>query len=94
MLEQPVDGVVGVRTFVEVGRTLARVVRADVDELALRVPSAAHVLVDEDVALFLEEGRRAKSRAVVIDAVGPTLYGVRLSSIGYVFVASFGMYTR
>ena len=62
VLDQPVDGVVGVGALVDVGRAalLGDDVRPHVDELALRHPAAAHVLVGEDVAVLAEERRRAQ----------------------------------
>ncbi len=71
VLDQPVDRVEGIGALVDLVRAgLLRPVRPHVDELALRHPAAAHVLVDHDVALVAEERRGAEVRLVGVDAVG------------------------
>ena len=76
VLEQPVDRVERVGALVDVGGAgLLRPVRPHVDELALRHPAPAHVLVDHDVALGAEERRRAEVRLVGVDAVGLNAVG-------------------
>jgi hypothetical protein len=55
VIEQKLDGVVGVRGVVHVlGRLLLVDVRAHFKEIALAHPPPAHVLVDEDVAGLLK----------------------------------------
>src|SRR5207302_98247 len=67
VLDQPVDRVIGVRAFVDVvGAVLLRPVRPHVDELALRHPAPADVLVDDDVTLVAEERRGTEVRLVRI----------------------------
>ncbi len=55
MLEQELDGVVGVGGVVDILRRFLFVdVGTHLDELAFAHPAAAHILVDEDVAAVLE----------------------------------------
>ena len=76
VFDQPLDGVPGVRAFVEIFRAgLRRLVRAHVVELAFGHPAAADVLVDKDVALLLEDKRGADGVAVAIAAVGTYVVG-------------------
>jgi hypothetical protein len=69
-LQQPVDGVVGVRALVDVLRSLLdRHVRPHLLELALRHVAPARVLEDEDEARVLEAAGRTERGAIRVDAV-------------------------
>ena len=67
VLEQILDGVVGVRRLVDVGWfRLVIQVRADVYERAFREIQVANILVDEDVALIPEELAWADGLGVLV----------------------------
>ena len=71
ILDQPVDGVVGVGALVGVlGAALDGLVRADHDVVAFAHVAAADVLVDEDEFLAREQLGGPERGAVLIDAVG------------------------
>ena len=62
VLDQPLDGVVGVGAFVGVLRAaLDGAVRRHVDELAFGHVAAADVLVDEDVTPLCRTARRGRA---------------------------------
>ena len=91
VLQQPLDGVVGVAALVDLLALLRWVVRPHIDELALGHPPPAHVLVDEDVPALAHSARRAAaSRGTGPRRRAATLYGVRISMIGYVCESSLG----
>ena len=70
VLDQPIDRVVGVRALVDVGGLLLAVaMRPHVLELALRHPSAADVLVGDDIAVAAEGRRWADVRLVGVLAI-------------------------
>ena len=69
LLDQPVDGVVGVRTLIDLLRRLLGEMRSHVDKLTFRHPPPSHVLVNEDVAGFAELGRRSQIISVLVNAV-------------------------
>ena len=70
LISQSIVSNVSVLSSMSVRAGLLRPVRPHVDELALRHPAAAHILVDDDVAVLAEERRRAEVRLVGVDAVG------------------------
>ena len=69
VIEQPLDGVVGVRGLVHRVPALLDRHRPHLDELPLGHELSAHVLVDEDEALVLEALRRSEARGVGRGAV-------------------------
>ena len=74
--DEPLDGVPGVAALVDVGRAfLGGLVRAHIDEIPLRHPPPAHVLVDEDVTRLARQRRRAQVALVLIGPV--RLHAVR-----------------
>ena len=76
VLDQPVDRVKRVAALVDVARTaLLGPMGGHIDELALRHPAPAHVLVDEDVSLLAEGGRRTQVGLGTGDPVG--LHAIR-----------------
>ena len=71
VLDQPVDGVVGVGALVGVlGAALHGLVRADHDVVAFAQIAAANVLIDEDEFLAREQLEGPSAGAVLVDAVG------------------------
>src|SRR5262249_43632156 len=57
ILNEPVDGVVGIRAFIDVlGPVLLRQMWAYVHELAFGIVASTDILKDEDVAFFIEPG--------------------------------------
>ena len=75
VLEQPLDGVVGVGALVDRLRVLAIARLAQHHELALGLEAAANVLQHDDVAVGgkIDERRRDAGRRVLADAVGRPL---------------------
>ena len=69
VLHQPVDGVVGVRAFIEILRALGRIERTDVHVSALRAVAPAHVLRDEDELVLRQRAKRTGRVVVVVRAV-------------------------
>lgn len=70
MLDQPIHSVVGVGAFIGVfGAVVMRLVRAHVHKHALRHVAAAHILIDEDEALFFGGEGWTDLRLVVVGAV-------------------------
>lgn len=70
IFDQPVDGVPGIGGLVEIlGPGLHHLVRTHVLILSLGHPTAAHVLINEDVAFLFEQEGRAHGVAIAIAAV-------------------------
>ena len=70
VLQQPLDGIVGIGAFVDVGGALRRVdMRTHLDEIAFGEVTAAHVLEHEDVPRPVEGLGRPQARPELIDAV-------------------------
>ena len=84
VLEQELDGVVGVGCVVDVlGGFLVVDVGAHLDKIALAHPAATHVLVDKDVAAFFKLIRGAKVLWILIlavrgDAIGGPVHQERV----------------
>ncbi len=75
VLEQPLDGVVGVGALVDRLGILAIARLAQHHELAFGLEAAANVLQDDDVAVRgkIDQRRRDAGRRVLADAVGRPL---------------------
>ena len=69
VLQQPVDGVVGIRALVDFFRSLGRIEGPHLLELPFRHVAAARVLIDEDEAVFLKVLGRPERARILIDAV-------------------------
>ena len=86
VLDQPVDGVVGVGALVNLLRGHFQLMRPHVDELPLRHALAAHILKNDDVVCAGEAGGGAeRARKVVFavrDAVGSALHNNRVRFAG------------
>ena len=70
ILDQPFDGIPGIRAFIEIRRILFfGEMRPHVDKIAFRHPSAANVLIDEDVARFSKQRRWAQVLTILVNPV-------------------------
>ena len=67
--QQELDGVVSVGTFIKVGWPLVGFMGADIQEGAFGHPAAADILVDKDIARFLEKVGWPKLFAIVVNAI-------------------------
>lgn len=70
ILDEPFNGVVGIGGFIDIlGGGLGCAVRCHVDELPFAHVLAANVLIDDDVAVFGQRGRRADVGLVLVGAI-------------------------